>query len=687
MFLKLTRECDRMYARQRCLVINIFSKGDFPMSKRLKSVIVSALLLSMTATAVTPVCNASALNAADTAIAVDALNLTYQEDGKTVRTIGGEISAAKISSESDAKTILTGLADQLGVTDFDAQLRFLVKEESEINDSYVYQQYVGNIPLDSGFVTLVVNKETKNAVYLTSSFAADLEISTTPVVAAFQARTIVKKELGTEPDGIADLTIAKTRNGYQLAWLITNGQMDAFYVDAQTGEIIKSMNNNNYTYQKTLRVTQYNNIARRSNFSIPFRVEDSQGKHFFKLHDDSRGLYIVTSPFSAVNSSMGQLWGTSYDGKTYSNEAYMRSFPWVFDAHEFGRQVIANMVSSDSTSNDVYNGNPEATGALFRVGQVYDFYKSYFSWYGIDNCGTNIYITPYERNKTSAQVNAFSSTFGNLIGFGTNSNGLSLMADLDIVAHEYQHSVSNRKVKWGFSGFTGYTGETLILDEGYADVLGEYCDILKDGASSSEWLGGKDALYSGSTNDQALIKDFKAELPSNLNYLNYSSNFYNRIEGHEGSKVVSHAAYLMHKYGVPDKYAAKIWFYSMDYLPKGADAATFYDWRSAIEQAANDILNSAYSNVHTRNLMKARILMAFNAVHLPARTSKPGDANGNMQLDNGDLNYLNQYLSGARELDAFALSLCDVNLDGKVNNTDATWISQALQYNWPLRWT
>ena len=92
------------------------------MSKRFKSIIVSALLLSMTATAAAPVCNAAALDAADTAVTVDALDLTYQEDGKTVRSIGGEISDAKISSESDAKKALTGIADLLGATDFDAQL-------------------------------------------------------------------------------------------------------------------------------------------------------------------------------------------------------------------------------------------------------------------------------------------------------------------------------------------------------------------------------------------------------------------------------------------------------------------------------------------------------------------------------------------------------------------------------------
>lgn len=652
------------------------------MSKRFKSIIVSALLLSMTATAAAPVCNAAALDAADTAVTVDALDLTYQEDGKTVRSIGGEISDAKISSESDAKKALTGIADLLGATDFDAQLRFIGKEESEINQSYVFQQFVDNVPLDNGFVTLVVNKETKNAVYLTSSFAADLEISTKPAVSQFDARKIVKKVLGTEPEGIADLMIAETENGYRLAWLITNGQNDAFYVDAQTGEIMKSMNG--YSYEKNIRNTQYNEVACRNEFSIPFDVvaaQDGEHNYYFKFHDVRRRLYIVSN-FSSVDSLMNGFWGTPDEAThTYSNEALMRARPWFFDYQTFGgKLVISNMVSGDFTNDDTYNGNQVATGALFRVGQVYDFYKRFFAWNGIDNSGTNIYIAPYESRKNAAEVNAYSSMFGNLLGFGTNSNGLSMMADLDIVAHEYQHSVSDRKVKWGFSGFDGYTGETLILNEGYADVFGEYCDILQDGENANEWLGGNDVL-TGSA-DRALIKNFKNNLPSNIDYLNNRSAFYNQIEAHDGANVLSHAAYLMHKYGISDSDAAKIWFYSMDYLPKGPDVATLSDWRNALAQGSRDLLiRCPASDIRRCNLLKAKVLMACNAVHVVAPTSRLGDANGNCRLDSGDVTYLEQYLNGTRILDPFNLSLCDVNKDGNISNSDLTRLRQAVKYN------
>lgn len=653
------------------------------MTKQFKSFVAAALLLSMTATAATPVCNAAALNAADTAITTDALNLTYQEDGKTVRTISGEISAAKIRSEADAKTVLNGIADLLGVTDFDAQLRFICKEESEINYSYVYQQYVGNVPLDNGFVTLIVNKDTKKVVYLTSNFAPDLEINTTPAVSRFGARMIVKQVLGTEPDGVADLMIAESENGHKLAWLITNGETDSFYVDAQTGEILKSMNGHNY--KLTIYNTKYNDVACRDRFSMPLEVEnaaDGEHKYYLYFRDVNRKLYIVNN-FSSVDSSMSRFWGTPNDvTQTYSNEAFLRANPWYYDNQEYGgKWAISNCGKGDFSNSTTYNDNPVATGALFRVGQVYDFYKKYFNWNGIDNAGTNIYIAPFEKGKISATVNAYSSQFGNLLGFGTNSNGRSLMADLDVVAHEYQHSVSDRKVKWGFSGFDGYTGETLILNEGYADVLGEYCDILQDGEDPNEWMGGYDVLNEGSATDRSYIKHFKNELDSSLNYVADTSVFYNKIEAHDGAAVLSHAAYLMHSYGVPDNYAARIWFYSMDYLPKGADVATLYDWRNALAQASNDILDKAYSNIRTRNLMKAKVLMACNAVHVPAPTSRLGDANGNCRLDSGDVTYLSQYLNGTRTLDAFNLSLCDVDMDGNVSSNDLSRLRKAVNSN------
>lgn len=657
------------------------------MKKQFKSIVAAALLLSMTATATAPVCNVAALNAADTAITTDAMNLTYQEDGKTVRSIGGEISAAKIKSEADAKTVLNGLADLLGVTDFDAQLRFIVREESEMNYSYVYQQCVGNVPMENGFVTLVVNKESKEVVYLTSNYAADIEIGTAPAVSEFGARMSVKQVIGTKPDGMAELMITETENGHKLAWLITNGEMDAFFVDAQTGEILKSMNGHNY--RKLISNTEYNEVAGRSRFSVPMDVENSQVspyKYFIHFRDVDRKLYIVNK-FSPVDSRMADFWGTPNEAtQSYSNEEFIREHPGYFDSQEYGgKWAIANTGSGDFSTSNIYNGNPVATGALFRVGQVYDFYKNYFNWYGIDNHGTNIYIAPFERNKNSPTVNAASSMFGNLIGFGTNSNGLSLMADLDIVAHEYQHSVSDRKLRWGFSGFEGYTGETLILNEGYADVLGEYCDILQDGENANEWLAGNDALSSGSETDRSYIKNFKAELDPSLNYMDNHDAFYNQIEAHDGAAVLSHAAYLMHKYGIPDNYAAKIWFYSMDYLPKGADVATLYDWRSALIEASRDILDQAYSNTRSRNLMKAKVQMACNAVHVPAPTSRLGDANGNCRLDSGDVTYLNEYLKGTRTLDWFNLSLCDVNMDGNVNYSDLTRLRNAVNNNEFLR--
>lgn len=616
--------------------------------------------------------------------AADALNMTYQEDGKTVRTIGGEISDAKISSEADAKKVLKGIADQLGITDIDAQLRFIGKEESEINNSYVYQQYVGDIALDNGFVTLIANKETKKADYLTSSFAADLKLNTTPAVSQSGAHIIVKQMLGTEPDGTAELTIAETKNGYKLAWLITNGENDAVYVDAQTGKILKSMNDHKYT--ATINVKQYNEVAGRSRFSLPLDVENTRDGYYIHFHDTKRNLYIVNK-FSSIDSNMCGFWGMPNEAEhTYENEEYIRANPWYYDNEENGgKWVISNTTMGDSSKSTTYNDNSLATGALFRVGQVYDFYESNFGWRGIDNRGTNIYIAPFESFKNSANVNAFSSMFGNLIGFGTNSNGLSMMADLDIVAHEYQHSVSDRIVKWGFSGFDDYTGETLILNEGYADVLAEYCDILQDGEDPEEWKGGYDALYGGSSTDRSLIKDYKMELDSSVNYMDHQYDFYNKIEAHDGATVLSHAAYLMHKYGIPDDIAAKIWFYSMDYLPKGSDVATLTDWRNALDQASINVINNAYSNTRTRNLMRAKVLMACNAVHVPAPTSRLGDANGNCRLDSGDITYLSDYLSNRRSLEPFFLSLCDVDKDGNITNNDLSRLRKAINSNEFLR--
>ena len=53
-----------------------------------------------------------------------------------------------------------------------------------------------------------------------------------------------------------------------------------------------------------------------------------------------------------------------------------------------------------------------------------------------------------------------------------------------------------------------------------------------------------------------------------------------------------------------------------------------------------------------------------------------GDVNMNGKVNSTDALWIKQYVAGTREFDEYQLQLADVNGNGKINSTDALWISQ-----------
>ena len=137
------------------------------------------------------------------------------------------------------------------------------------------------------------------------------------------------------------------------------------------------------------------------------------------------------------------------------------------------------------------------------------------------------------------------------------------------------------------------------------------------------------------------------------------------LGSHTGSLIISNVAYWMDHLGIDADTAAKIWFTSLDYLPKGVNKATFLDCRNALIQAALKVVrNSTLEDTVTK------IKTAFNRVHIFDTNEVLGDLSGDGILTTDDLILMRRALSNTKVLTTSENAQADLDFDGDVDWND-----------------
>lgn len=209
----------------------------------------------------------------------------------------------------------------------------------------------------------------------------------------------------------------------------------------------------------------------------------------------------------------------------------------------------------------------------------------------------------------------------------------------DVLAHEYVHLITQQKVGWNalFYGYSGKNGtkadqlERAAIGEAYCDILGELTE------SNPDWTMGHGLFsayssycYRNLENPQATVtpaRNFNHEnVKYYTDYLEYkaaiSRDSFQIDNGnggkikayYTGSTVLSHAAYLMYKSGIPKNDLAAIWLKSLDYYGEKKSNPKFRDCRAAVYAAASSYLRKYSSSVQKTYLNY--INSAFNSAHI-----------------------------------------------------------------------
>ena len=578
------------------------------------------------------------INDKDLAVAVD--------DNNNVTQINGVLSDETVDNSNDAKDIIAKTSELLGIDNVNREIRLSDVSESEYNRIYTFKQFYQGLEMVNSYITVVVDKETGEADYLNSSVVSDFSINTTPSITAQQAIDAVAEKIGQNNVSSHKLVIYSEDNEtFKLAWAISGdfiGQ-SVYYVDAANGDILNNKingdtpDNGHTVYYNSILLDWNNKILPESAYSFDVDVATANGKYTF--HDTKRNLYVISSPS----------WYAYWRG----NICYTR-------LSSSSLYAVETTDSSFSSELDQYSA-----ACLYNVERVYDYFKNTFNYVGYDGKNNTMYIVPTLKVANSDGTNKQrwdnACSCGNTLSFGEGDGYFtnSFASDLDTIAHEFAHSLTGSIVNWGPGD-----GETGSLNEAYSDIFGEYCDTTR------EWQLGTD-LYINNTNKNTSNKKKYCirDLSIRNNYSN--SDDFAEVECHYGSKVISHAAYWMDKLGIDAATGEKIWFASLDYLPKGYNAAKFIDCRNAVLQAIDDVAPD-----NKKNEYKIKAKTAFNRVHVYDPNEIPGDLCKDGALNAFDLTILRQVVAGTRSLPLAQRAQADLNYDFKINQKDIDILSK-----------
>jgi Zn-dependent metalloprotease len=324
-------------------------------------------------------------------------------------------------------------------------------------------------------------------------------------------------------------------------------------------------------------------------------------------------------------------------------------------------QTQPGTIVSNTTSTFNTTTFKAAVSAHDYASSVYDFYKNLFSRNSIDNNGMSIISTVHYG---SAYNNAFWDGTQMVYGDGDGSTFTYLSGDLDVVAHEMTHGVTER------SANLNYENQSGALNESMSDVMGVLVQTydkynVKNGGTwtfnSADWVVG-DQIYTPGTSGDALRSLANPTLYNQPAHMNSYQNLPNTEAGdwggvHTNSGIPNKAGYLVAQ-AIGNEKTAKIYYRALTtYMTATTD---FQAARNYLVQAATDLYGTGSAEV-------TAVSNAFDAVGIVpfADTYEPNGTIAQAYAVSSGTTY-NSYLASSTDVDYYKLT---TSASGTVNVT------------------
>lgn len=416
-----------------------------------------------------------------------------------------------VTDEESALEAISTVADVIGIENVEEELKISSTNTIDDDTYYRFQQYYNDIPVYGKSICLVAD-ENGQAVSLTTNYNK---------ISEFDYKNINEY----------DNTVIYIENGK--SYLCTqqykfNGfETYLIFNDVKTGNEIASL-----CQTLTLNENDY--------------IDEQNGE--YKIFDENRNLVLLNSnrkvleleeiPFS--NGNCKRILYTDNNSEntrdTDIGTMYRNNIKTEIEYN------INNDISFVTASN-INDFDINAINTIESVEKTYQYYLEILNRKGFDNHNSKMYITYNDKYYSDASYedsygkNAYSSESVLKFGYALNT------ASVDIVAHEFTHSVERT-----ISNMI-YEGESGAIMEGYSDTFGEIIQAYYTENNTPDWeidfAGGK----------RNIANPEEQNLPQNINDSNFQTTK-NELDSkgkstndngnvHNNSTVISHSAYLM----------------------------------------------------------------------------------------------------------------------------------------------
>ncbi len=385
------------------------------------------------------------------------------------------LQAMAIDFLGDVKTTLK-------IEDPNQELEMINMESDEIGMTHIQlQQKYKNIPVYGGEIWLHTkgdkidilngrNFPTPNLASISPTLSEDKAIAFAMIdvgkKSIVQQAGVTGKLLG-KMQNTAELIIfhkdenfADERLAYNLTIRPNLLERWTYFIDANTGEVLKKFNNTcslNNPFTATAR--DLNNISRS------FSVQQS-GSTYYML-DTQRPMYNKTTS-KLPDDPVGGIWTIDALNSTSDNMKY--------------DQVKSNNINSWSAT---------AVSAHYNAGLCYDYYRTKFGRNSLDGKGSSIIsVINIADDDGRGMDNAYWN--GEFMGYGNGRDAFKPLAGaLDVAGHEMTHGVVEATARLEYQNQSG------ALNESFADIFGAMID-------RDDWTLGEDIIKAGSFPSGAL---------------------------------------------------------------------------------------------------------------------------------------------------------------------------------------
>ena len=377
-------------------------------------------------------------------------------------------------------------------------------------------------------------------------------------------------------------------DGNKLTWNFYKEDEDKdegykYIVSAETGEVLKKYND------PIISLNIKSSGKNLNNQDVEFNTLKSKDNKYFMI-DIERNifLYDIAKEKRKIN---------------FNNEKI------------FNRTLNTFVNSKLFTNNDGIWNDKTANSLISNISYVYDYYENNLNRKSPNGNDSQIYVYAHWSKKNSAISLTSNDKKYTWLLFSEEAPAAKA---LDVVAHEYTHSVIANTAN------LIYKNETGALNEAYADILGNLIENHDD----PNWRLGED-MFDGKKEFRNMSNPQFNKQPEHYN--NFIKTRDDNGGVHINSGIVNKAFYLMWKNGLTNKQMlAKLWYRSLNYLWANS---LFVDCRNAIIASANDmclnqnqiaIIKEAFDNV---------------GIHSNQYTSTANLQNGGILTGQGDTIY------------------------------------------------